>query len=374
MTSPPKQDDKNNNDVRASLTRRVTQKLQSRAAEQLQRQSSGALAVAGPHVAELEYEEWDATNTPFWQHCLAGSVAGVVEHLLMYPVDTLKTHVQTAGTAEETGMIRLLKRHLQSSADMVKLWRGAQAMAMGCIPAHAAQFSSYEAVKTAFLVEHNNSSTLGPLGSTVAGATAALSHDLIMVPADTIKQRLQLGYYAGLADALRNILRTEGPVALYRALPVTLCTNLPYGAIMVTTNEALRAFLLARQTRLHDDDDDTPVLTVQTTLLAGSGAGMMAAAVTAPLDRLKTKLQTQGLGVVIANATSTTTTTKSSAQQPLSTTVKYKGLTQAFQSVLQTEGFRGLFRGAIPRVVTHTPSVAISWTVYEFVKGWLADL
>ena len=30
----------------------------------------------------------------FWQYMLAGSVAGVVEHTAMFPVDTLKTHMQ----------------------------------------------------------------------------------------------------------------------------------------------------------------------------------------------------------------------------------------------------------------------------------------
>lgn len=37
------------------------------------------MAVAGEHVMELEFEEWDG-STPFYQHCLAGSAAGVAEH------------------------------------------------------------------------------------------------------------------------------------------------------------------------------------------------------------------------------------------------------------------------------------------------------
>jgi len=42
-------------------------------------QSSPGMAVAGEHVMELEFEEWDG-STPFYQHCLAGSLAGVAEH------------------------------------------------------------------------------------------------------------------------------------------------------------------------------------------------------------------------------------------------------------------------------------------------------
>ena len=32
---------------------------------------------------------------------------------------------------------------------------------------------------------------------------------------------------------------------------------------------------------------------------------------------------------------------------------------------------RGLFRGTVPRVALHAPSVAISWTAYEMAKDWL---
>jgi len=44
---------------------------------------------------------------------------------------------------------------------------------------------------------------------------------------------------------------------------------------------------------------------------------------------------------------------------------------EALASILAEEGPRGLFRGALPRVALHAPSVAISWTAYEAAKGWL---
>ena len=42
---------------------------------------------------DLEWEEWDSTTSPlsFFHHCLAGSFAGVAEHTLLYPLDTVKT-------------------------------------------------------------------------------------------------------------------------------------------------------------------------------------------------------------------------------------------------------------------------------------------
>lgn len=48
----------------------------------------------GHEADELEWEEWDPSQTTFLQHMLAGSVAGLAEHTCMFPVDTLKTHIQ----------------------------------------------------------------------------------------------------------------------------------------------------------------------------------------------------------------------------------------------------------------------------------------
>ncbi len=42
--------------------------------------------------AASEVDEWDG-KMPFYHHMLAGSFAGVAEHLCMYPVDTFKVRV-----------------------------------------------------------------------------------------------------------------------------------------------------------------------------------------------------------------------------------------------------------------------------------------
>jgi hypothetical protein len=89
-----------------------------------------------------------------------------------------------------------------------RLWRGVQTMFVGCIPAHALYFSSYESIKSICLDHnHNNNNsnnnngketsqqhhvgidTLSPLQAMAAGGVATLLHDFIMTPMDTMKQR-----------------------------------------------------------------------------------------------------------------------------------------------------------------------------------------
>ena len=60
-----------------------------------------------------------------------------------------------------------------------------------------------------------------------------------------------------------------------------------------------------------------------------------------------------------------------SSTNPFHRGVHYSTPLEAFRSILQEKGYQGLFRGTLPRVALHSPSVAISWIAYEMGKGWL---
>lgn len=236
-----------------------------------------------------------------------------------------------------------------------RLWRGVQTMAVGCVPAHALYFSLYELVK--------------PYNAGLAGAMAALGHDMVMTPLDTVKQRLQLGHYRGdMTYAVRTIYQQEGWLGLYRSFPITLLTNVPYGILMVSTNEYLRHYLTHyRHHDLPSTSTQQPHLDLTSTMMAGCGAGAVASALTTPLDCLKTRLQTQRLLAMSIQDTCST-----SSQQHCNV-AKYSTVPDAIRVILKEDGMAGFFRGITPRIVTHTPAVAISWTTYEIAKSWLAQ-
>jgi solute carrier family 25 iron transporter 28/37 len=324
-------------------------------------------------------------------------------------------------------------------------------MFVGCIPAHALYFSSYEIIKT-FSLEYNKTHSFSSVGhcqgtmtayqAMTAGGVATFLHDLVMTPMDTMKQRMQLGHYNSLRDAFESIIfgemgesgkraGGEGWRGLYRSFPITLVTNVPYGMIMMSTNEWLRGVLEhgmygAPHHSSGEHDHYEQPFHFSTVLLSGMGAGTVAAGLTAPLDRVKTRLQTQRMGMVLpptvdgggtaimeeralaaamgepktcpkmamqdvkrtlfpsssvnvaASPSSSATRTPGNIslkppianQTPFAKTY-YTTPIEAFQSILQEEGPRGLFRGTLPRVALHAPSVAISWTAYEMAKGWL---
>jgi solute carrier family 25 (mitochondrial iron transporter), member 28/37 len=206
----------------------------------------------------------------------------------------------------------------------------------------------------------------------MCGAVAALSHDLIMTPFDTVKQRMQLGYSKNIVHCFKSVVTKEGVRALYISLPTTLVMNIPYGCVMVSINESLRKIL--------SPDGKNQAIT---NLLSGAVAGGMAALVTNPLDVIKTRLQIQNLepyhvqpkGVCPRSSYVSHVPHESSIvveRTSLSSgNAPYTSARQVLRQTLKEQGLLGLMRGSFPRVLVHSPSVAISWTAYEFVKGLL---
>lgn len=48
----------------------------------------------------IDFEEWDPSRGTLSEHVIAGSSAGLAEHIVMFPVDTIKVraiHVTTTG-------------------------------------------------------------------------------------------------------------------------------------------------------------------------------------------------------------------------------------------------------------------------------------
>merc|ERR1712029_615534 len=97
----------------------------------------------------------------------------------------------------------------------------------------------------------------------------------IMTPLDTVKQRLQLGHYTGLFSAVQNIYTHEGMGSLYRSFPITLLSNVPYGIIMVVTNDFVKETLHRRQILESHEKLSANSYSIRTCLIAGSIAVLL---------------------------------------------------------------------------------------------------
>mmetsp|Transcript_1784 Transcript_1784/g.3047 ORF Transcript_1784/g.3047 Transcript_1784/m.3047 type:complete len:644 (+) Transcript_1784:10-1941(+) len=306
----------------------------------------------------LEWEHWDPRSVPLWKHCVAGSAAGVMEHVAMYPVDTVKTRMQAVQAVQ--GMaplsVRETVKKLLDEQGIRGFFRGCTAIGAGCIPAHIGLFGTYELTKL-WLLKTGAEKEHAPLKAACCGALSTVVHDSIIVPMDVVKQRLQLGCYENVWDCIVRTSRSEGISAFYRSLPSTLVMECPFYAILVASNESLKLAL--------NMEGATRKLERNSTLWHFTSAGIsgiIASAATQPLDVVKTRLQTQEVWRDMAT------------EGEVSSAVRYRGLVYTFHEILREEGVRGLYYGTVPRMVFAAPSAAMCWGTYEAVKSMLGRL
>jgi solute carrier family 25 iron transporter 28/37 len=157
-----------------------------------------------------------------------------------------------------------------------------------------------------------------------------------------IKQRMQMHnsrqMYKSMPDCARYIYRREGVKAFFISYPTTLSMTIPYTSLQFLAYETL-------STTMNPAKKYDPLAHCS----AGALAGGFAAALTTPMDVMKTMLQTRG-----------------TATDPELRNVS--GFKDSARILYQREGFRGFFKGVRPRVVTAMPSTAICWSAYEACK------
>ncbi|KAF1636517.1 Mitoferrin-2, partial [Eudyptes filholi] len=305
----------------------------------------GPEAARGPEPRSPPAPDYEALpqGAAVSTHMLAGAVAGVMEHCVMYPVDCVKTRMQSL-QPEPAARYRNVLEALWRIARTEGVWRPMRGMnitATGAGPAHALYFACYEKLKkTLSDVIHAGGNSHVANGA--AGCVATLLHDAAMNPAEVVKQRMQMynSPYQRVTDCVRAVWRNEGAGAFYRSYTTQLTMNIPFQAIHFMTYEFL-------QEQLNPHRQYNPGSHV----VSGACAGAVAAAATTPLDVCKTLLNTQESLALSSNISGHIT-----------------GMANAFRTVYQVGGLTAYFRGVQARVIYQMPSTAIAWSVYEFFK------
>ncbi|XP_076585003.1 mitoferrin-2-like [Chaetodon auriga] len=310
---------------------------------------------------EIDYEglpQGVSTST----HMLAGSVAGIMEHCLMYPIDCVKTRMQSLHP-EPGARYRNVMDALQQIVRTEGVWRpirGVNVLAVGAGPAHALYFACYEKIKFS-LSDAIHPGANSHFANGVAGCMATVLHDAIMNPAEVVKQRMQMfnSPYRGVLHCMGSLLRQEGPAAFYRSYTTQLTMNVPFQALHFMTYEYLQELLNPH--RQYNPSSH---------VVSGALAGALAAAATTPLDVCKTLLNTQeaqAIHVIQADA-ATAAGAVGAATASASDSRHISGLGKAFQTVYRMGGMPAFFKGVQARIIYQMPSTAISWSVYEFFK------
>ncbi|KAK3997045.1 mitochondrial carrier domain-containing protein [Cladorrhinum sp. PSN332] len=279
---------------------------------------------------------------------LAGALAGTTVDLTLFPLDTLKTRLQSSSGFFASGGFR-------------GIYRGVGSAVVGSAPGAAFFFSTYEFTKSFVLT--SSLSLSQPQTHMLAASLGEIAACAVRVPTEVVKQRAQAGQFGGSSlNSLLAILNQHKSVGirgvcreLYRGWSITIMREVPFTVLQFPLWEGLKKYGRERRQRTGRGlfgDSNTPAakgkeVSAPESALYGSLAGGVAAAVTTPLDVLKTRVmlstQKEGMGAIV-------------------------------KDILREHGVRPFFAGIGPRVMWISIGGAIflgsyQWAINSFEKG-----
>ncbi|CAM9948956.1 unnamed protein product [Ectocarpus sp. 6 AP-2014] len=254
---------------------------------------------------------------------LAGGMAGTAVDVALYPLDTIKTRLQSPEGFVKSGGLR-------------GVYNGLSAAAVGSAPGAALFFSSYEAAKHALDPD-------SPLAHMAAASVAETMACLVRVPTENVKQKMQAGLHGTATETMNAILKNSGMMGFYTGYLTTVVREIPFSFIQFPIYEGLKAAWAKRRGGPLEPYEAAG---------CGSVSGAFAAAVTTPMDVVKTRLM---LGTDKHGET-------------------YRGLGDTFRRVYTEEGAAALMSGVTPRVTWIGIGGFVFFGVYEGAKTWLMGL
>mmetsp|Transcript_24917 Transcript_24917/g.62449 ORF Transcript_24917/g.62449 Transcript_24917/m.62449 type:complete len:295 (+) Transcript_24917:61-945(+) len=274
-----------------------------------------------------------------------GFLTGGTQAALTYPTEYVKTQLQLQSKAnpEYNGIIDCAKKTMRQHG-VKGLYRGAGVRIVGAGFQQMFRWGAYTNLTQVFRDEKTGK--LSQANNIICGLGAGICEAVCAVtPVETVKTRVTddmrrgTGKYSGSADAIVKILKSEGPLGLYRgAFPTILKQG---------TNQAVRMPLQVQIFSMISLGDDTkkqsPVYNGAAGFLAGCGSVLL----TQPQDCVKSRMQSE-------------------AAKEL-----YKGTVDCAMQMMKNEGPAAFFSGAIPRMVQVGMTSGISFALFPVISQLL---
>ncbi|KAF8852091.1 s-adenosylmethionine mitochondrial carrier protein-like protein [Acephala macrosclerotiorum] len=278
------------------------------------------------------------TSPAFTTALLSGALAGTTVDLSLYPLDTLKTRLQSS-----SGFL--------ASGGFTGIYRGVGSAIIGSAPGAALFFCTYEYAKS-FLstrrrangLDNGNGDWSAPIEHMAAASLGEVAACAVRVPTEVVKQRAQAGQYPSSLLSLQAILAQHRTIGisgvwreLYRGWSVTIMREVPFTVIQFPLWESMKEY--RRRTSGKDS------ISAFESGVFGSLAGAVAAGTTTPLDVLKTRM-------MLAK--------EKTAMVPL------------LRQILRDSGPRAFFAGIGPRILWISAGGAIFLGSYQWAYNSLS--
>lgn len=205
-------------------------------------------------------------------------------------------------------------------------------------------------------------------------------------------KKLKITPYNGILDAMRTIVREEGPMGLYKGfIPALMLVS--HGGVQFVCYEFLKGKFGKHERsqrgrsrtvlNVHDNKKNKSSASPPSTifqqlkesagyLTMGAVSKIIASSITYPLQVIKSRIQQRANHI---SQLQTLTEPSSSKGQTKSTkmltVIPYNGVIDCTKRIWLHEGIYGFFKGCVPNAIRVAPSAAVTFVVYEGVMDIL---
>ncbi|XP_055542847.1 S-adenosylmethionine mitochondrial carrier protein homolog isoform X1 [Wyeomyia smithii] len=276
----------------------------------------------------LDNRSISSNSFVYWSSLISGGVAGLVVDIVLFPIDTIKTRLQS-----ERGFVR--------SGGFQGIYKGLAPAAAGSAPTAALFFCTYDGLKSH--LGRWVSQSQQPYVHMVSAAGAEVVACLIRVPIEIAKQRrqaLSMKHGASSLEIWYHAVKSEGiRRGLYRGFGTTIMREVPFSFIQ---------FPLWEYFKLNWSAVTGTSLTPLSVAVCGAIAGGIAAGLTTPLDVAKTR-------IMLADEH----------------TANRSSVSTILRGILRERGIKGMFAGFVPRVLWITLGGAFFFGFYDLTSRLL---
>lgn len=304
---------------------------------------------------------------------IAGAGAALCVDILVYPLDTVKTRLQSPRFRE------LYARNALPSSVQIDyrklsrgLYQGVGSVVLATVPSGmsihdyddaglttaGAFFTTYEGAKGLL----GSSPLSQPLVHGLASVLGELVSCVILTPAEVLKQNAQMiskttGHSGRVFDGNATLLalrKFNSPRQLWQGYTALAGRNLPFTAMHFPLFEHLRTLIHARRSE-RGQASGSLLETALVTATAAASAGSLAAVITTPIDVVKTRIMLSAAD-----------------QKSYDKQQRFRSW-QIGKSVWQSEGLSGLFRGGALRGSWTALGSGLYLGVYESGRKYLEN-
>lgn len=323
-------------------TKTAVQKSATKIANEVGRGAVLRQKAAGAQIQQLPGVQ-QKKKLPLSQKLMVGGVAGVVGMTATFPLDVVKTRLQSQVPDPVTGKMPYTSafqcaRTILRQEGIMGFYKGLPPAAIGVVPEKAIKLGVNDFLSELLEDPAHPGAELPLKKQLLAGGVTGALTVVATNPYEIVKIRLQT--QQGLAAAERQsalqIARGLGVRGMYSGMFSTMSRDIPY---------ALVFFPMYAQTKHLFTPSNGEPASVASIIAAGTLAGGTAAGLVTPMDVIKTRRQVRG--------------------------ANFKNMFDAYRHVVGREGYGALIQGALPRVMVSGPLFGITCLAFEMQKRYM---